>query len=119
MPGTTAARYPAPVPAPPASAPASSGVTTIPIAHDAFRNPITIPLASPSSVAAPVATGNATVPIIARGAVETNSTATSTIGVAWKPAGSSASDRTSVPAASEPTVNRRAPARVTVPLTRT
>jgi hypothetical protein len=94
-------------------------VTTIPIAHDALRNPMTIPPASPSSAAAAVATGKTTVPIIARGAVDMRSTATSTIGVASKLAGSSASDSASAPAASAPIVSSRPPARVTPPLTRT
>ena len=118
-PGTTAARYPAPCPTAPAKTPASTGVTTIPIAHEALRSPMTVPPASASSAAAAVASGKTTVLIIARGAVEMNNTRTSTIGVASRLAGSTASDRASVPAASAATVRNRPPARVTPPLTRT
>ena len=118
-PGTTAARYPAPGPMAPARTPASTGATTIPIAHEALRSPMTVPPASASSAAAAVASGNATVLIMARGAVEMNSTRTSTIGVASKVAGSSPSESARVAAARAPTVRNRPPARVTPPLTRT
>jgi hypothetical protein len=118
-PGTTAARYPAPGPTAPDKTPASTGATTIPIAHEALRSPMTAPPASASSAAAAAASGNATVLITARGAVEMNSTRTSTIGAASKLAGSGPSDSARVAAASAPTVRNRPPARVTPPLTRT
>jgi hypothetical protein len=80
---------------------------------------MTVPPASASSAAAAVASGKTTVLIMARGAVEMNTTSTRTIGVASRLAGSSASDSASVPAARAPIVRNRAPARVTLPLIRT
>ena len=103
-PGTTAATYPAPGPAAPARAPASTGATTTPIAQEALRSPMTVPPDSPSSAAAAAASGKTTVLIMARGTVEMNSTAISTIGVESSVAGSMASDNASVPAASALTV---------------